>query len=75
MLESLKTSFMVRSRPNTRLKTFNIDYVRAISKEGAIKDINNTIIARGHTIIDVLEPGEEAYGLSKKDIQALFRAK
>ena len=75
MLESLKTSYMVRSRPNTTLKTFNIDYVRAMGKEDAIENINDTILARGHTIIDVLEPGEEAYGLSKKDIQALFRAK
>lgn len=75
MLTSLMTNFMVRSRPDTRLKTFNVDYVRAISKQDAINRLDQTIEARGDTVIDVLKPGEQAYGMTKKDIQDLFRQK
>ena len=71
-LNTLKTIYMVRTRPAGDVKTFNIYYQKAFSKQDALNAIK---LSNHETIIDVLQPGEEAYGLSKQDIKTFFRKK
>ena len=76
-LDTLETNYMVRTRPVSNAKTFNVHYVKALSKQGAVNAIDPMLDSLGtdEVIIDVLEPGEEAYGMSKQDIKDLFKKK
>ena len=72
-VETLKRTYMVRTRPVSNTKTFNVHYVKSLSKNGAIKIVEPLL--DNEEIIDVLEPGEEAYGMTKEDIKAFFKKK
>ena len=76
-LDTLKTNYMVRTRPVSNAKTFNVHYVKALSKQGAVNAIDPMLdsLGEGEVIIDVLQPGDEAYGMSKQDIKDLFKKK
>ena len=76
-VETLKTNFMVRTRPVGNTKTFNVHYVKALGKQDAINAIDPILDGLGtnELIIDVLAPGEEAYGMTKEDIKAFFKKK